>query len=50
MAGASNIMKATDLEGILGWMDNYCRSNPLRPVAAGAEGLVVNLLAIRNSQ
>src|SRR4051812_29825639 len=33
----------TDTPGIEGWMDNYCRANPLKTVSEGAVSLIGEL-------
>ena len=33
-----------DAEGMLGWVDNYCRAHPLNNVQRAAEQLVIELI------
>jgi hypothetical protein len=39
----SNVAHGTNAAGIIGWIDNYCRANPLDSIAAAAESLVEEL-------
>ncbi len=38
-----DLTAGTDAQGIFVWIDNYCRANPLKDVAAAAEHLVETL-------
>ena len=42
-----DFLKGVDAGAILGWIDNYCRSNPLEKVVGAADSLVVELLRIK---
>ena len=42
-----DIIGNTDLDGALGWIDNYCSANPTSNVARAAEDLVVFLMPKR---
>lgn len=33
----------TDINGLMGWVDNYCKANPLRTAANAAEALTFQL-------
>lgn len=37
------MLNPTDPKGLSAWMDQYCASNPLKPVHVGAEALVLEL-------
>ena len=39
----SDISKGTDRHGLEGWMDNWCRDNPLEDIATGAIYLIFEL-------
>jgi hypothetical protein len=38
-----NVAPRTDYKGMLAWIDNYCRQNPLTSLAKAAEALVFEL-------
>jgi hypothetical protein len=40
----SDFLKGVDAGAILGWIDNYCRSNPLMQIVTAANSLVVELV------
>jgi hypothetical protein len=40
---SGDVLKGRDVGGLTGWMDNYCRSNPLELVIIGANGLALEL-------
>ena len=42
--GLSNISKGTDVGGLLGWIDNYCKANPLKDLDDAAHALIFELL------
>ena len=42
-AGAPNAFGGTDFDGLMAWIDNYCRSNPLDPIVAAADALMNEL-------
>lgn len=44
--GGINILGGTDFQGVMGWLDNYCRANPLTPLADALVAFV-NLRARR---
>jgi hypothetical protein len=35
----------TDFDGLMGWIDNYCMSHPLKPIVAAAQSLIDELRA-----
>lgn len=43
VAKNSDFIKGTDGESILLWMDNYCRSNPLKGISDGGGALFYEL-------
>ena len=38
-----NLAEGTDVDGLAGWIDNYCSANPLDNIADAAEALAVEL-------
>jgi hypothetical protein len=43
-ASTTNFLQGVDAGAILGWIDNYCRSNPLEKIVTAAGSLVVELV------
>lgn len=41
--GRKNIASASGIEGILGWIDNYCRTNPLTDLSGAVEAIIKHL-------
>jgi hypothetical protein len=41
----SDALKATDAEGLIHWIDNYCQANPLDSIDVAAEALALLLTA-----
>lgn len=39
-----NFLPGTDNTAIFSWMDNYCRSNPLKDIGSGGAALMAELL------
>ena len=39
-----DVAKSTDASGMFAWMNNYCRSHPLDPIANAAAVLIVELV------
>ena len=39
------MLKGTDVEALLSWIDNYCRSHPLETLPTAAVNLAVELNA-----
>jgi hypothetical protein len=44
LKSSPDISEGTDLHGMTGWMDNYCRSNPLATIQSAADALLLELL------
>jgi len=44
----SAALKATDAEGIIHWIDNYCQANPLDSIDVAAAALALLLTANSN--
>ncbi len=38
-----DILAGTDMDGLMGWMDNYCQANPLNKIALGLMMLILTL-------
>jgi 2-methylcitrate dehydratase PrpD len=43
--GSSDLSHGTDSEGIMAWVDNYCKEHPLETLATAAVDLVFQLMA-----
>ena len=41
--GISDIAKGTDADGLIGWIDNWCRANPIENIADAAQNLIFEL-------
>lgn len=50
LANTYNIAGNTDRGGLLGWLDNYCQSNPTKKFAEAAEQLAKFLLPTRKQK
>jgi hypothetical protein len=42
-----DVLLGSDLDGLIGWIDNYCRAHPLESIASAASGLIVELRSAR---
>ena len=42
--GSDPLEKVNSVEQLVAWMDNYCRTNPLKTVGAGAQALFIELM------
>jgi hypothetical protein len=38
-----DVLLGKDLAGLIGWIDNYCRANPLKNIASAASSLIIEL-------
>ena len=47
VATGKNFLKNTDNKSVYLWMDNYCRSNPLRHISDGADDLAIELIRMK---
>jgi hypothetical protein len=43
IGSGKDYLSGTDNSSIYGWMDNYCRSNPLRDLSSGGNALAAEL-------
>ena len=41
--GSSDLTRATDVEGLKSWVDNYCTAHPLKTLAEAARSLTHEL-------
>ena len=42
-----DVLLGRDLDGLIAWIDNYCRANPLKNIASAASSLIVELRSAR---
>lgn len=47
--GTKNILNGTDLNGAMGWIENWCRTNPLKSFSDAARMLVLELQPTKRS-
>jgi hypothetical protein len=40
---SSDITQGTDNSGVLAWIDNYCRDNPLENIRSATDALIIEL-------
>lgn len=38
--GAGNILQDLDFDGVMGWIDNYCRANPLTSIDRALQAFI----------
>jgi hypothetical protein len=46
----SDIANGTDLDGLMGWLDNWCRDNPTKNFSTGADALELHLFPTRRER